>query len=516
MIDRGAELNRRVWTLFEKAGFLTTPSSSSPVEETITLPQGRVRTLDLVASLPELNVKLIGENTTASSLDESFTTYVHDIRELMRITNVRSGLYVLTDYQISEEDISYAEYNNIKLWGKEELRYYEAVVDALGKYAKYEIIHSFNIRTNEETTINNVLALKFRQPFPDSQAELFMFTITPDKLLKTCIIYRRAQGSGAAYQRMVRKARLSSVKNYVTRQNAVLPPNIIVYLNDSVIWHPIEPPQTDMDGNIITLTRENDYELGVLSMPMEYASIELIDGQHRLYGFINTEPGTRDHFNLAVIGIKNLTNKSRKDTFVAINDNMRRVDANLVTYLKYTPNETDCQDEHELMAIKIVVELNKTAPFKDKIKLLDIGEQVITLKGFSGYDLKSLLGLRGLLRRYYPANLSTEYVSTLRLYFNILKSMFSQQWDDPIRYIIFTNRGVSAFLKLLKSILKNNQGPINAQIVKKYLQPIRDRWPDENWEISNLRSAYIGGEGWRRFHRDLVASVQEEYPDFQE
>ena len=100
--------------------------------------------------------------------------------------------------------------------------------------------------------------------------------------------------------------------------------------------------------------------------------------------------------------------------FVAINDNSRRMDANLVAYLKYTDDECQCQEDPELMAIKIVVELNETTAFRDKIRFLDVGTQKITLKGFSGYDLKGLLGPRGLLRKYYTNN-SREYVKALVL-----------------------------------------------------------------------------------------------------
>ena len=63
--------------------------------------------------------------------------------------------------------------------------------------------------------------------------------------------------------------------------------------------------------------------------------------------------------------------------------------------MKYTNDEGECQRDNELMAIKIVVELNKATPFKNRIRLLDIGDQRITLKGFSGYDMKGLLGTRG-------------------------------------------------------------------------------------------------------------------------
>lgn len=519
MIDKGTELNETVWKLFEKAGFETKPGSNNPDEEVATLPRGRSRKLDLSASVRDLGVKIIGENTTTSDLKESFTTYVHDFRELMRAADANGGLFVLTGTAVSNEDILYAEQSGIKVWRERELLYYEALVDAIGKYAKYEMIHSFGITTTEEKDTHTVLALRFRQPYADSTTNLYLFTTTPERLLKTCVIYRAARGSADAYQRVVRKARLKNVKKFVTKENALLPPNIIVHLSSKVGWDPLPIPEQDISGKVITLAKKADCELGVLSIPMEYASIELIDGQHRLYGFVEAEPATRKNFNLVVLGMEGLSAGRRRDTFVAINANSRRVDANLVAFLKYTDDEVECQKNPELMAIKLVVELNKTTPFKDRIRLLDIGNQKITLKGFSGYDLKGLVGRKGLLRKHYK-NESKEYIAALRLYFGVLKSLFKEQWEHPEKYIIFTNSGISAFLKLLKSILKTCQSPLNEEIVKRYLQPLRNKWEDSELETKTLaetlRSTYVGSKGWKDLHRLLVSTIREVYPDFQE
>lgn len=517
MNDKGALLNKRVWTLFEKAGFETKPNSGAPLsEETITLPgDDKERTIDLSASIKDLGVKIIGWNKTQRKFSESLTVHMHDYIALKKIANADGVLFVLTEKEVSEEDRKYAEQNGIRVWHEEDLRYYEALVGAIGKYARYEIINSFGIKTTEEKNIYSVLALRFHQPNSQSKADLFLFTITPEKLLKTCAIYRKAQGSGKTYQRMLKKDRLLSVKKFVTQNNALLPPNIIIHFSDKVKWDPVKIPDKDAHDESITLSREIDYELVVLRIPMEYASLELIDGQHRLYGFVETDPATRESFNLVVLGIAGLSLEKRRDTFVAINDESRRMDPNLVAYLKYTDDENECQKDNELMAIKIVVELNKIEPFKNKIKLLDVGNQKITLKGFSGYDLKGLLGSEGLLRKYYPTNESREYISALRLYFNILKSLFKEQWRHPEKYVIFTNRGISAFLKLLKSIFKACQSLLNEDIAKRYLQALKNNWTG-SWETKEIGSSFVGSGGWKNFHRQLVSAIKKTYSNFQE
>jgi DGQHR domain-containing protein len=512
MSEKGAQLNARVWSLYEKAGFDTKPNSSSDSEEEVVLAPGKTRPIDLSAQIKKLGVKIIGENKTSPD-PGSFTSHVHDFAQLMKAAKADAGLFVWTAKQVSDADRKYAEARKIHIWNEEHLRYYEVLVEAIGSYAKYEMMHSLGISTTEETNIHNVLSLRFEQPYTNSGMSVYMFTIAPEKLLKTCVIYRKAQGSADAYQRMVRKSRLSSVRKFVSTSDALLPPNIIVHLSDQVTWTSVPIPEHDGNGQKITLASKKDYDLGILSIPLEYASLELIDGQHRLYGFVEADAATRAKFNLVVLGLKGVPSEKRRDTFVAINANSSRVDANLVTYLKYTEDEAECQKSNELMAIKIVVSLNSEIVFKNRIKLLDIGNQKITLKGFSGYDLRGLLGPRGLLRKYYP-NESKEYIGVLRLYFNVLKSMFPKQWEDADKYIIFTNRGIAAFLKLMKSILNTSQSQLDEATIKKYLKPLRDNWKDTDWETAKLKSAYVGSKGWKDFHRDLVLAIQTVYPDF--
>ena len=117
------------------------------------------------------------------------------------------------------------------------------------------------------------------------------------------------------------------------------------------------------------------------------------------------------------------------------------------------------------------------------------------------------------LRKHYPHE-SEAYVNALRLYFGVLNDMFREEWLHPERYIIFTNRGISAFLKLLKSILKTCGCSLDEEIVRRYLQPLKDKW--RSWETSKLKSAYVGSKGWKDFHGDLVMTIREVYSDFEE
>jgi hypothetical protein len=150
-----------------------------------------------------------------------------------------------------------ARESKIYVWDEGKLNYYLTLVDTLGPYAKYEIINSFGITTDEEQLIHNCLALLIKQPFTDSSTNLFLFTLSPQKLLKSSVIFRRAQGGKEAYQRMIKKARLKSIKKFVSKKDSLLPTNIIVYFNDPINYTSIPLPKKDSNGNVISLTRKN-------------------------------------------------------------------------------------------------------------------------------------------------------------------------------------------------------------------------------------------------------------------
>lgn len=513
-MDKGTALNRRVWRLFERAGFQTRPNSRNEAEYEVELSPGKKRPVDLYAEAPGLGVTILGSNKSGKKID-SWTDHVSGYAELGKRAGADKVLFVITGKELSAEERQYVVGRGMCVWGEDQLSYYEAVADAIKSYAKYEIINALDLRTKDEKDTHRVLALRLRQPTGDDGKQLFMFTIAPERLLRTCVVYRRAQGNAAAYQRMLRKNRLPRIAQFVSGAGALLPTNIILHLGERVTVDDVKVAEfRDLSDRPITLSKMSYADLVVLNIPMEYASIELIDGQHRLYGFVDAEGETKQKFHLVALGVKGLGIDERRDAFVGINANSRRMDPNLVSYLKYTDNDAACQGDSELMAIRIVVDLNRTTPFAKSIRLLDVGKQRITLKGFSGYDLRGLLGPRGLLRKYYPSHDASEYVRVLRMYFSTIRGIFKKEWDDPQKYIIATNRGIAALLKLLKSMLGSCQGAITAENIRKYLEALKAGW--RTWETAKLRKTYVGSQGWKEFHRDLVEKIQRKYPEFQE
>jgi DGQHR domain-containing protein len=509
-VNKGAALNKRVWSLFEKAGFKTEPSSQSTLEHKVELAPGKIRKVDLFAREDELGVTIVASNKSGG-IEDTWTGHLHDWEEIGRKAGADKVLFVITGKDLSPEDRAYAAGRGMHIWGEKQLSYYEALAATIREYARFEIIHSLGITTKEEKNVHRVLALRVQQPTAGSGRDLFLFAVPVEHLLKTCVIFRRAQGDAAAYQRMLRRERLPKVLGFVTKPNAILPTNIVVHLSDTVFVEDIKLDELkDTQARPIVLARSSKPVF--LNIPLEFASLELIDGQHRLFGFVGAEPATLKSFDLLVTGVRGLGAKERQEAFVAINDNSRRMDPNLVAYLRYTSDLTECQKDSSLMAIRIVVDLSDQTPFKGSIRLLDIGDQPITLKNFAGYDLKGLLSARGLLRKYYPNNDPDEFRRVLRTYFSTIRSLFPKEWNDPDTYIVSTNRGISAFLKLLRSMLKTEKTPLDHDDFKNYLSALKDGI--RTWKFADLKKTYVGSQGWSEFHRDLVKAIRRKYPNF--
>jgi DGQHR domain-containing protein len=512
---KGDDLNKRVWSLFERAGFHTQPNSGSNTERTIALPDGVEKPVDLFATDAALGISIVGSNKSGRKISD-FYDHIAGLEDLRDAAKANGLILVAPAKEFSETELRFLRKKGVQVWGDRELTYFEALVDAIGPLARYEILNTFGISTEDQTVKATIPALMVKQPSwsSKSKVELYMFCLPADVLLKTCSVLRKARGNAFTYQRILSRKRLPRIGEFVDTAKALLPTSIVVHLSDSVVVQHATKVIHDSDGHKISLWQK-DPHLVTLTIPLEYASMEIIDGQHRLFGFVYSRQKTRDNFNLIVIGIRNLGSNERSKTFVAINDKAKRVDPSLVSFLRYTDNERSCQKNSDLMAIKIAVELNKKVPFKGAIRLWDYGQQKITLKGLSGYDLKGMVGQNGVLHRYYPQK-SEAYVGILRMYFSAISGLFENEWKDPKTYIIATNRGVTAFLKLLKSIHKNEQKRADEGIVKGYLSIVKDNWIKGTWETSKLDTSYSASQGWKQFHRDLIKTIQKKKAGFRE
>lgn len=515
-------LEERVRSLLRQCGFKVLDE-----EEKIPLTGGKKhRTVEISAKFGQDDcLKILVECKGGKQKNLKISSLVHDYQALQKKASADKIVFVIPDREIKDEDREYIVKKGMILWDSKKLGYYESLADAIGPYARYEIVHSLGLKTKEQSMVHNATALKILQPTTSASKqnryEIFLFSITPEKLLKTSVVFRKASEENKdAFQRILKKKRLMDIGKYVNRIDTSLPTDIVISLPDEV-----EIKELKLFDPHPHLSDENDVKLVRLSIPLKYGSLEIIDGQHRLFGFVYAEEQVKRKFNLLLTALRDPGASRKKQLFIDINEKAKKLDPNLLTYLSYIENEVKCQSDSKLMAIKIVVGLNKirSSPFKGRIRYLDIGGEIITLKGFSGYDLKSLVSESGVLRKFVHKNKSDEYIEILSAYFSTVKSLFPKEWKDPRGYIIFTNRGITAFLKLLKSLLECIDFKVPTDLisfrkyktdfmneVRKYLNPLKGF----NFKTEHLKGQYIGAAGWSKFYKDLEEVIRREFDQF--
>lgn len=102
-MEKGAALNKRVWSLFESAGFKTEPNSQSAAERQVELAPGKTRKVDLFAREDDLGVTIVASNKSGGVKD-TWSGHVNDWEVIGRKAGANVVLFVVTGKDLSPED----------------------------------------------------------------------------------------------------------------------------------------------------------------------------------------------------------------------------------------------------------------------------------------------------------------------------------------------------------------------------------------------------------------------------
>lgn len=389
-------------------------------------------------------------------------------------------------------------------WDNNAMTYYKKTAETIGKAAKYQILKEFNVNL-ESSEICSGEAIRIKQ----GRLEMFVFGAKPSVLLKVGYVYRRASGKPSAYQRIVNRDRIKKISEFLSSPNALLPNAIIIAF--------------DADPDI---QKDISYNDGKLYFPKKYCSAWIIDGQHRVYGFLNTrferidEDDSEQDFKLPVVAFKNLDSLFQNRTFVSINYNQKKIDPTLLCDLAM--DLPDLQNELTWPS-RLVRELNRIDPLKNRVKIseLDAGKP-ITVSSFARYGLlEGLLGFdkknrsyNGVLNTYAPIRPKAlltnsdnqasfkKQTELLRRYFDAVEqnTRWSDEKKDPWRNTkkcsLLKATGINALLLVLSRIMEKYPR-LEADIqesLPKYLRPLRK---------VNFAKEFVAkqGGGWKGFRK---------------
>ena len=386
-------------------------------------------------------------------------------------------------------DLTKAEANNIIVLKEEELDYYKKLTKHIKTAAKYQLLaHVF--------AQEKIHALELQVPATRGKmGPLFFynFLIKPLDLLKiTFISHKQSRNveDFETYQRMLEPKRLEKIAKYVDA-GGQFPTNIVINI------------KAERKLRFDKIQEIGDSAYGTLYLPNHYASAWVIDGQHRLYGYVyskRSEKGKADKTTFPVLAYENLPQSEEAKLFVDINCEQVRVKRSLLNeiYAGLKWDSKDFNEKLDALCSRTVMKLNTTtkSPFYERIIVSNTQKthyRCITLTSFvDGLKENNFFGDHKTV--FKPGTLYASYskdfgdtlekaTEILIHYFTLFKNALLDHWKlgDQSGGFLCTNHGVRCLLRVLKEVLlhiqediKNDLDDLRAELINTHLTHYAD------------------------------------------
>jgi DNA sulfur modification protein DndB len=194
----------------------------------------------------------------------------------------------------------------------------------------------------------------------------YSFCVSPEYLLKIAFVSHRARGKASdinAYQRLLRRARLKSIREYIA-EGGYFPTNIVVNIADPR-WLTFDRGKQEAEGRSSVF--------GWLSIRPAYRVAWIIDGQHRLFAYAN-HPLAKKSL-ISVMAFVGLEPSEQARLFVDINAEQRKVKQSLLQELYAELHWDAAEPEVRVQAILSkavqVLDTDIRSPFHGRILKAD-------------------------------------------------------------------------------------------------------------------------------------------------
>lgn len=276
-------------------------------------------------------------------------------------------IFATNNYNIGEQDKIRMKEFNIFHFDEDKLSYFTELANHLGYSARYQLLGALFEGQTIQGMNNIVPAISGKM----GGHKYYLFSIEPEKLLKLGYVLHRNDSnrdSLPTYQRLIKKGRLKKVHEFI-ENGGYFPNSVIVNINTNKKALRFDQAK---QGNSDSLSK-----IGLLYLPQKYKSIYIIDGQHRLYGYSDSD--FKSSNTIPVVAFENLDKNEQVKIFMDINENQKAVPKNLRNTLnedlKY--NSEDPKERREALTLRISRELgeDRNSPLYDRII---IGENIST------------------------------------------------------------------------------------------------------------------------------------------
>lgn len=391
-------------------------------------------------------------------------------------------LFCTSNYIVGESDRSRMEKEGIVWMDASRIKYYRDLTSQLGVLAKYQFLGEI-LEGKSIPSLKNYKVPAIRAKMGDQICYSMM--LPPSILLKLGFVLHRTDDFSrkGSYQRYVKKQRLISVNEYITAGN-FFPNSIIVNIDREIDFQP----------GPATIPSSDNVKVGTVTLPDQYKSAFIIDGQHRLYGYAGTEQ--KDTDVIPVIAFIKLPPEKQTNMFVDINTKAKAVKRNLIESLNGELYWNSKNPKYALSALNsmLALELNdkNDSPL---FNMIEIGDSSAKNKEKKGITLTYFIDNAIKIEKFFvidfakngspcsfgplydgdlaDASLEKAY-TVISFFYNSVKKRCEKQWD-----ILANNIGISTLSWMLSEFLlekrKANPDIYNRCSAREIIRIISDR-----------------------------------------
>lgn len=462
------------------------------------------------------------------------------IKQEFAETGVILNKFQVSQYKIfylyfSQEELGfcaddYKMYPLIKFVEPRSLEYLYKMSQCIRHSVKYEIFRFLNITDTDiggDTTETNQKKIRATIISPQEATGLkngvriVSFMMSADTLIKNCYVLRKDnwEESTTLYQRLIRKEKIKSIREFLVKKEQAFYNNIIVALPDGVLFQ-------DKESNIKSVKDFDAYNVCSMIIPDQMNSICIIDGQHRVYAHYEGDSNDKNEgkiselrkkLHLLVTGLvfppeMSVTERTRiqSEIFLEINSKAKPVPPDIILHIEQLKDPLSDKG----LARAVIERLNKERVFLNKFEMSSLDEGKIKIASIIKFALRYLVSVEPKEKKSFysywegdkEALLSlddvalNEYlefcVKNLSLYFSAIKKNFKQEWENPNSkllsviaingFIIAYNRfldqyGIKDFnffdnqLKNLKTDFSKENFPYTSSQYKKFSDEILEK-----------------------------------------
>jgi len=335
------------------------------------------------------------------------------------------------------------------------------------------------------------------------------------------------------YQRIIKKSRLKEIKEFVNNGN---------FFPNSVIIS-IDTHGRKLNFDLASLRGDSDRtRIGILHLPQRYRTAYVIDGQHRLYGYADSEYVGKD--TIPVIAFENLDQSKQLELFMQINENQKSVPKNLQNTLNADLlwDDDDWNKRRKALRLRIAQELGEkqASPLFGRII---IGENETTsVCCITIETIENALRATKFLSKYTRGNEITEngtfdkgennatnkiLYRFLELALSYFKKYLPEEWQrgDQEQGILVINNSLQAIIRILdnivnllvenKKVMPTTDSPERVfEETTYYLDPLVDFFKEISEDERREIKTYYGAGGKPKVWRTYQKVISEERNDF--